>query len=361
MHHHYDGNRNNTEKHDAWLSFSDLFCGLLLVFILLFFFSVYRYLGAQESNDADVQKLKAEMISEQEEVLALYKADAEDQQAALDEQKALIAKTQEELDQRQAQLAERESELASANQTVAERESELASVNQTVFEQESELASANQTVAEQEDELNAARLHILDQQEQLNAQQALLDEQQLRLEEIVGVRKALITELNRQMGEQNIQVQADQATGAIAFESEILFGFDRSELKEEGKTFFSTFMPVYMEVLLRPEFKDYIGEIIVEGHTDQKGNYFHNLQLSQQRAFSVAEFLLRNEELFMDEDTVETLRSLITVNGCADKELIYRSDGTIDEEKSRRVEIKFRLKDQEMIDEMDEILHEDES
>ena len=83
----------------------------------------------------------------------------------------------------------------------------------------------------------------------------------------------------------------------------------------------------------------------------------HNLELSQQRAWSVAEFVLNNEGNFLSDDTVEALKSLLTVNGCADKSPIFREDGTIDEEKSRRVEIKFRLKDQEMIQKMDEILN----
>ncbi|MDO5136556.1 MAG: hypothetical protein Q4D55_10925 [Eubacteriales bacterium] len=43
------------------------------------------------------------------------------------------------------------------------------------------------------------------------------------------------------------------------------------------------------------------------------------------------------------------------MNGCSYKALVCKEDGAIDEERSRRVEIKFCLKDQEMIQEMDQI------
>ena len=70
--------------------------------------------------------------------------------------------------------------------------------------------------------------------------------------------------------------------------------------------------------------------------------------------------ILKNESGFLDDDTLEELKSLTTVNGCSYKDLVYKKDGTVDEEASRRVEIKFRLKDQEMIEEMNDILHPQE-
>ena len=31
------------------------------------------------------------------------------------------------------------------------------------------------------------------------------------------------------------------------------------------------FLPVYLDVLLREEYADYLGEVIIEGHTDSDG------------------------------------------------------------------------------------------
>ena len=199
------------------------------------------------------------------------------------------------------------------------------------------------------------------QQEQLVAQQTQLDAQAVQIEQIVGVRGQLIEELNQALTASEIQIQADKTTGAILFESSILFPTDGNELSEEGREFFQRFMPVYMNVLLQPQFQEYIGEIIVEGHTDDAGSYLHNLELSQQRAWGVAEYFLSEDCQFLTADTQNLLKSLITVNGCANKSPIYNEDGTVNADRSRRVEIKFRLKDQEMIQEMDAILNKQES
>ena len=50
------------------------------------------------------------------------------------------------------------------------------------------------------------------------------------------------------------------------------------------------------------------------------------------------------------------LQELLTAKGRSFSDPIYKADGTVDMDASRRVEFKFRLKDSEMIQEMDRIL-----
>ena len=54
---------------------------------------------------------------------------------------------------------------------------------------------------------------------------------------------------------------------------------------------------------------------------------------------------------------IEKLRSIVTANGRSYSDPIVDSDGEIDMDASRRVEIKFRLKEEEMVDQMMEILN----
>ena len=119
------------------------------------------------------------------------------------------------------------------------------------------------------------------------------------------------------------------------------------------------FIPVYLGVLLSPEHSDYLGEIIIEGHTDTSGDYLMNLELSQERALSVATYCLQMPQLSKDQLTL--LRSILTAKGRSYSDPIYGEDGKIDMDASRRVEFKFRLKDSEMIDEMRDILKEYEA
>ena len=52
------------------------------------------------------------------------------------------------------------------------------------------------------------------------------------------------------------------------------------------------------------------------------------------------------------------MRVLLTANGRSWSAPIYATDGTVDMQASRRVEIKFRLKDEEMMNQIAEMLEE---
>lgn len=332
----FDSEFEENEYFSPWETYSDLYCGLLLVFVLLFFFAIYQYIDAREKNNADTEALQQEMKEEQDSVLAIYKTNLEEQENAFD-------KKNQELESQQTALAIVRADLDERTDQLEEQQLKMHDQQELLNSQQSQLADQKELLAIQ--------------QEKLESQQIRLDEQAVQIEQIVGIRGQLIEELNQAFIASEIQIQADKATGAIVFESSILFPADGDELSEEGKAFFQRFMPVYMNVLLQPQFKKYIGEIIIEGHTDSTGTYLHNLKLSQQRALSVSEYFLSDECQFLTTDILNVLKTMITVNGCADKQPVYNKDGTVNAEKSRRVEIKFRLKDQEMIQEMDSILN----
>lgn len=54
-------------------------------------------------------------------------------------------------------------------------------------------------------------------------------------------------------------------------------------------------MPKYLDILLKSGYEEYIAEIIIEGHTDRDGSYMYNMKLSQERAYSVAEYILSDD------------------------------------------------------------------
>lgn len=113
-----------------------------------------------------------------------------------------------------------------------------------------------------------------------------------------------------------------------------------------------------ISVLLGKDFSPYVAEIIIEGHTDTDGGYMYNLQLSQNRAFAVVSYCLDENNHFLSDSQLEELRVLLTANGRSWSAPIYAADGTVDMQASRRVEIKFRLKDEEMMNQIAEMLEE---
>lgn len=198
---------------------------------------------------------------------------------------------------------------------------------------------------------------LAQQQEQLEEQQRIIEEQQHQLEIIVGVRSNLINALKEEFEDSEFSVKIDSQTGAIIFDSNLLFDSGKYSIKAEGKEFLNSFLPKYISVILDDSFSPYVGEIIIEGHTDDIGSYMSNLELSQDRALAVATYCLNNGHGVLDEEQLEALRKLLTSNGRSESALIYEDDGvTVNQAASRRVEIKFRLKDDEMIDQMIQLL-----
>ena len=63
-------------------------------------------------------------------------------------------------------------------------------------------------------------------------------------------------------------------------------------------------------------------------------------------------YLLETEGEFLNSADSQTLRDILTVNGHSMSHPILDSNGEIDMDASRRVEVKFRLKDEEMIEEL---------
>lgn len=196
------------------------------------------------------------------------------------------------------------------------------------------------------------------QQELIEEQQQIMNQQQEQLDRIIGVKSNLIEDLKKAFEGTDLKVSVDPQTGAITFDSSILFDVNMYNLKASGEEFLEAFLPRYLNVLLQDEYKTYISEIIIEGHTDTNGTYMHNLELSQERALSVATFCLRDDTSVLSADEKESLRSIVTANGKSFSNPIYNADGSVNLEASRRVEFKFRLRDEDMVNEMIKILAE---
>ncbi len=193
---------------------------------------------------------------------------------------------------------------------------------------------------------------------EINEQKKKINEQQERIEKMIGVREEIIKALQERFKGSNLTINIDPNTGSIVFDSALLFDPDKYVLKDKSKEFLDVFLPQYFSVLLGGQYAENISEIIVEGHTDRRRDYFYNLDLSQKRAYAVAEYILRDGSNAVSLDSMENLRKILTANGRSFCDPIFQSDGvTVNEDASRRVEIKFRLKDDEMINQMREILN----
>ena len=177
--------------------------------------------------------------------------------------------------------------------------------------------------------------------------QANLTEKEQQIQELTSTRVKIIEMLQEEFKKENIDINIDPKTGTIKLNESILFDTSKSELKEEGKEFARRFIPIYVKILLgNEEVRSQLSQIIIEGHTDDVGSYMSNLKLSQDRTLSVAQFLLDDK---FDYKYKKDLQEYITLNGRSYSEPILDDEGNINRDASRRVEIKFRLKEEEIL------------
>ena len=211
------------------------------------------------------------------------------------------------------------------------------------------LAALQKRLSEQETALAAATDKLEEQQQALALQAA-------RIDDLVGVRTNIIRDLSTSLSAADLKATVDPNNGAIVLDSAVFFETGSSVIKAEGQELLNRFIPVYLSVLLSEKYRDYLGEIIIEGHTDSTGSYVNNLKLSQQRALQVALYVLDMPGLTAAQ--VGLLQEILTATGRSWADLKVDAFGREDPDASRRVEFKFSLRDADMIEEMKRILEE---
>lgn len=328
---------DDSSTHNIWRSYSDMMSGLLLLFILIMAVCLMQ-----------AQKNYAEKLAEQAKQLRT--------QNALEESQNQVGLQQEQLDEQQSKLDAQAATLSTQEKTLAEQASALQELQDALenqrlvlVEKESELDKQNALLKTKEDELEASQIA-------LDEANDLMHEQQVKIDQIIGVKAELIEALDQEFRSNQINVQIDTQTGAILLDSSVLFEFNESELTEIGSQILDTVLPVYCKVLLDSEYADYVAEIIIDGYTDTTGDYVTNLSLSQQRAYAVAEYLLYSMDRFLDAEESAQLMAKLSANGKSMSNPIYDANGNLDNDASRRVEIKFRLTDEEMLSELQKLV-----
>ena len=357
--------RQSGEKNSFWLSFSDLMSALVLVIILVLFYILYQYFlmydDYEERRDQMVV-LQASLEQSEEDIAA--------QQAALTAAQEDLTAAQTELDEKTAALTTAQADLLSAQDELTAAQEDLAvqqmllqaaqaAADKTQEELDAQEAQLQVTLAqldEQQAQLEAQQSQMAAQQSQIAEQQSQLQLQQQQIEDLVGVRTQIISDLSSALREANVSATVDPTSGAIALASDVLFATGESQLTDEGRSRIDAFLPVYLDVLFSEEYRGYVSEIIIEGHTDSVGSYISNLLLSQQRAYNVASYVLADGYPYISEETRAHLRQVTTANGRSESDLIYDADGTENQSASRRVVFKFRLTDEQMVAQLQSIL-----
>lgn len=293
------------EEPSFWQSFSDMMSALTLIFILIIAITLAIY----RQKTTDLERTQIELNAAQQE-LDLAKEDLDRSREEIEASNKELADSLEELQAAYAQAALTQEELNAAYQQIADARQELADTKS-------------------------------------------------ELQDIVGIRTDIIGELQSRFT--NSSMAVDPQTGSITFSADVLFRYNSAELTADSRSTLKEIIPMYLGVLLQDNYLPYIAEIIIEGHTDTDGGYDSNMTLSFNRADSVAKFCM-NSGNGLSREQIGKLQELLTVNGRSYSDPVYQ-EGTdrVDMAASRRVEIKFRLKEDEMIERIAQVLNGQES
>ena len=157
-------------------------------------------------------------------------------------------------------------------------------------------------------------------------------------------------ELIENLKDANIDAQVDEMTGDIKISDLELFEVGSYNLSSKGKAYLDKLIPIYINTIFSK--KELVGEIdniVVQGHTDSQTysglkdanlSYMKNMQLSLQRANSVADYMFKTG---YDKKYSEKLREILTVEGKSNSDPIL-VNGKEDFNKSRRVELRLKVK-----------------
>jgi len=378
-------NKATDEGSNFWISYADLMAGLLFVFILL--------IGAIVSKSII---LKSD-LHEKENRLAMLSSNLEQKEEKLDELGKSLLENKKLLKQKDQNLNENDQRIKEQLHTLKLKEDEIkklnrmllaantqkdllsnkivlvqnllnennATLNKTKMSLEERnrmlekykgdivvlsdrLSDVNETVKEKDKKL-LALLNALDEKEtKYDALIADMQKQKAKIKSLTGIKLKVVAALKEALGN---KINIDKKSGSLRLSSNILFDKGSAVLKDDAKVQLKKAFEEYIGTLVtNPKIKPHLDKIIIEGHTDSDGGYLYNLDLSQRRAFAVMNYLLT-----LDFAKKYNIQPLMIASGRAYLDAI-KVNGVEDKDASRRIEIKFRLKNEDAMHEIEKVL-----
>lgn len=128
-------------------------------------------------------------------------------------------------------------------------------------------------------------------------------------------------------------------------ENRLTFESGLSILSLQAEQFLEEAMPFYAAALCGP-LRNTIDSLAIQGHTDDRGDDFYNLKLSQERSLAV---MVKTLEVIEAQEPAayQCFQEMTSASGRGRQELIYESPHRVNREKSRRVIFKIRLRSTE--------------
>ncbi len=388
--------KSTDESSNFWISYADLMAGLLFVFILL--------IGAIVSKSIILKSNlheKEDRLAQISQTLKVKEASLDDISVSLAKNIALLGEKNKDLAKNEKDIEEKDKLIDSKDKSISEnkkilvlKEDEIKKLNKMLLQANTQkdllskkvvvvqnllrdnnrtlqkkqksfnktlkdykgqiivlsdqLTDVNQTVANRDKKL-LKLLNALDEREtKYDGLIEKLQSQKAKIKSLTGIKLKVVAALKEELGD---KVAIDKNSGSLRVSSNILFDKGSAVLKEGAKIELKQVFEEYIGALVtNAKIKPHLDKIIIEGHTDSDGGYLYNLDLSQKRAFAVMNYLLS-----LDFAKENNIKQLMIASGRAYLDAI-QVDGVENKDASRRIEIKFRLKNEDAMHEIEKVL-----
>ncbi|MGN0031998.1 MAG: flagellar motor protein MotB [Candidatus Gastranaerophilaceae bacterium] len=158
--------------------------------------------------------------------------------------------------------------------------------------------------------------------------------------------------ISNELKKENIDVDIDKMTGDLKISDVELFELSSWELSPKGKKLLDKLAPIYINsIFADKELAEQIQYIYIQGHTDSQmfagvtskdEQFLKNMDLSLKRANAVAEYIFKTN---YNKAYADQFRKIVVVEGKSYNEPVLNEKGIEDYDKSRRVELKLKVKD----------------
>jgi chemotaxis protein MotB len=132
-------------------------------------------------------------------------------------------------------------------------------------------------------------------------------------------------------------ISVDRKKGKIVLKSEILFESGKSDLTDRGRLELKRVASALNQVIFQPQFAPLIEGIMIEGHTNSKGEVNRNWELSSERALNSLRHLFTLPEV---KKHPQRYKSLLFAGAFGESRPVRRK-GKEQAHLSRRIEIRI--------------------
>lgn len=353
---------NNKDSNSSfWISYADLMAGLLFIFILLIGAIIVKYTLLQseskvleltlEKEKVALEKNKKQLKEEKAKIknaLNELQTTKEKLKARLLENEKLKYKSNENQNEIERLSILQEQMNDKLKEMEKQKDEKIDSLFEELLLKQRLVKSMSEQTQSLDDEIKVLEVRLDESLEKHTNLVEDLQKTKQKIKNFTGIKIKVISILKDKLGD---KIQIDPKNGSLRLSSNILFDEGRYELKNSSKVALKNAVYDYFFTILEnEEINKHIDKIVIEGHTNSKGNFLYNLELSQKRAYSVMDFLLS-----LDFEKKQKLRNLIVASGRSYLDPIYKN-GIEDKEASRRIEIKFSLKNEQAIKEIANLL-----